>query len=145
MMKKKSPYAEAAFRIRKELKKHGIKARVRSASFSMGDSVSITLYDPLPATHKMVDEFSGRYEKGHFNGMEDIYEYRKDYDEDANTKYVIIEIEYSDEMKEKALKYVHDKFNMDGMTERDYVEFMYRELRSEKSGFWYHIKPRLAA
>lgn len=54
---------------------------VSSDSYSMGDSVNVYLSDMCgnevdKDIVKDVDMFSKRFEKGRFNGMEDIYEYR---------------------------------------------------------------------
>ncbi|CAK0749238.1 hypothetical protein CCP3SC1AL1_1690002 [Gammaproteobacteria bacterium] len=65
----------AARNIRTELKRAfpGHKFSVTSESFSMGDSVDISWVDG--PTVKAVEAITNRYSKGHFDGMEDIYNY----------------------------------------------------------------------
>jgi hypothetical protein len=50
-----------------------IKFSVTSSNFAGGDSVSISWTDG-PVT-KLVERITNQYQEGHFNGMEDIYEY----------------------------------------------------------------------
>lgn len=66
--------AHGAKNIRHELKRAfpGIKFSVRSETFSGGDSIDIS-WD-LGPTSKEVEAITGKYQEGHFNGMEDIYE-----------------------------------------------------------------------
>lgn len=84
----KSSHAAAAAAIREELKKvfPGIKFSVRSDSFSMGNSIDIEWTDG-PTTDE-VEKFSGKYQYGHFNGMEDIYEYSNRREDIPQAKYV---------------------------------------------------------
>lgn len=73
-MKTISSHAAAAKLIRKDLAKAfpSVKFSVRSESFSMGDAVRIEWLDgPIYST---VDELVKKYQYGHFNGMEDMYE-----------------------------------------------------------------------
>ena len=75
-------HAKAAKMIRQELKKHGIKATVKSESYSMGSSINIRIMqDLLPAAIKQIKEFADQFQQGHFNGMEDIYEYSNSRDD----------------------------------------------------------------
>lgn len=153
----KSTHAQAAAQIRKELKKHGIKATVRSESFSMGNAVRVSLTDVLPATLDKVREFAGQYQYGHFNGMEDIYEYSNDRNDLPQVKYVQVSCDYSDEMKAAALE--HLKAKMAGFEEievninndynkhinGEYVStWVYRVLSGALDiGFWTNYKPRV--
>lgn len=70
----KSRWALAASNIRRELKAAfpGHSFSVTSDSFSMGDSINIAWTDG--PTGKEVEAIADKYEDGHFNGMEDIYE-----------------------------------------------------------------------
>lgn len=70
-------YASAklgASNIRIELKKAfpKVKFSVRSSVFSGGDSINVDWIDG--PTTEAVDKIIGKYQEGHFNGMEDIYE-----------------------------------------------------------------------
>lgn len=66
-------HAAAAKAIREELKKvfPDVVFSVRSESFSMGDAVRIKWEDG--PTSEMVEEITGKYQYGHFDGMEDMY------------------------------------------------------------------------
>jgi len=69
---------KGAANLRKELKEAfpGIKFSVRSESYSGGCSIDIKWEDgPMVGA---VENVSGKYQEGHFNGMEDIYEHNYD-------------------------------------------------------------------
>lgn len=61
--------------IKQELKKAfpEVKFSVKSDNYSGGNSVNIEYWDAMPL--KEVEEIVSKYQQGHFNGMEDIYEY----------------------------------------------------------------------
>lgn len=74
---KPGTYASAklgAANIRAELKRAfpGVKFSVRSETFSGGDSIDIAW--ELGPTTEVVKAITDKYQEGHFNGMEDIYE-----------------------------------------------------------------------
>lgn len=71
----KTPHALAAANIRRELARAfpGHKFSVRSDSYSGGNSVDVSW--ELGPTTKDVEAIVNKYERGTFNGMEDIYEY----------------------------------------------------------------------
>jgi hypothetical protein len=75
---KRSVHALAAKNIRTELQRAfpGVKFTVRSETYAGGNAVDISWNDG-PLT-KDVDAIGGKYQKGHFNGMEDIYEYDRE-------------------------------------------------------------------
>lgn len=70
---KLSPHARAAANIREELRRAfpGVKFRVRSDSFSMGNSVDVGWR--MGPTTEQVTAITGKYQHGHFDGMEDMY------------------------------------------------------------------------
>lgn len=86
---RKTGAAECAEAIREELKKvfPGVKFSVRSKNFSMGDSVDIDWTDG--PTTKMVDEITGKYSQGHFDGMTDMYNYYENRGNLPGAKYVM--------------------------------------------------------
>jgi hypothetical protein len=73
--------AACAAAIRQELKEKypGIKFSVTSDTFSMGNSVSVNWTDG--PEYEEIESIVEGYQYGHFNGMEDIYEYKKDRDD----------------------------------------------------------------
>lgn len=93
-----SQHALAARAIRAELKKAfpGVKFSVRSDSYSMGDSVRISWTDGV--TTDQVSEIADKYQYGHFNGMEDIYEYSNKNVDIPQTKFVQVQRDISDEV-----------------------------------------------
>ena len=96
----KSNQALAAAAIRKELKAAGIKASVTSEGYSMGDSVNISLVDASPETMKAVNSLCKKYQYGHFDGMNDIYEHSNSRNDIPQTKFVMIRNENSDATKQ---------------------------------------------
>lgn len=108
MARQMSEHAAAAKMIRTALKAEGILyTSVRSSSFSMGDSVDVRVLDCTPDQVKRAEEICDRHQAGDFNGMEDMYEYRSDRDPSIPTsKYVTLNRDYSDAMKQKAWNYL---------------------------------------
>lgn len=98
----KSTHANCASTLKAELQKafKGVKFSVTSDSFSMGDSVRVKWTDG--PTKKMVEEIADKYQYGHFNGMEDIYEYSNSRDDIPQSKYVFCSRELSEQIKEQA-------------------------------------------
>lgn len=98
-MRKLSEHAQAAKLIRTELKKAfpEIKFYVTSESYSGGNSVSIEYIDG--PTQKQIQEIVDKYEYGHFDGMYDIYEYSNNRNDIPQVKYVQIQREISENIK----------------------------------------------
>lgn len=87
-MKKKSTHASCSAAIKAELKNifPDVKFSVTSDSFSMGNSVRIAWNDG--PTVEQVEEITGKYQYGHFDGMQDLYEYSNKRDDIPQAKYV---------------------------------------------------------
>lgn len=117
----KTTHAAAAQAIRQDLKKAfpGVKFMVRSRSFSMGNSVDVEWTDG--PTRSEVDRIIGRYQYGHFDGMQDLYEYSNRRDDLPQAKYVSGSRSMSEEVRAELLAYVADRFfeppERDGVTE----------------------------
>lgn len=96
----KSNQAAAAAAIKAELKKVFplIKFSVTSESFSGGDSVNISWTDG--PQRDAVENITGKYQYGHFNGMEDIYENTNSRDDIPQAKYVSEHRTISEELTE---------------------------------------------
>jgi hypothetical protein len=96
-MKELTEAARCAKLIREELKTvfPKIKFRVNSKNFSMGDDVTIR-WDNGPTTEQ-VDAIVDKYQDGDFDGMQDLYEYRKHNDNIPRTKYVMTQRELTTE------------------------------------------------
>jgi hypothetical protein len=80
--------AQAAAAIREELKTKfkGVKFSVTSDNFANGNSVDTQWTDG--PTEDEVQEITGKYQYGHFNGMEDIYEYSNSREDIPQAKFV---------------------------------------------------------
>jgi len=94
-----STAANCAKAIRTELKDafKGVKFSVTSENFSGGNSVRISWTDG--PTVAMVDNVANKYQYGHFNGMEDIYEYSNKRNDLPQVKYVQTTREINDDLK----------------------------------------------
>lgn len=106
----KSNQAQVAKLCKQYLTARGITCCVKSASFSMGNSVSITVYDQAPDALKELQKEFRQYEQGHFNGMEDIYEYSNRRDDIPQTKYLSVQNDTSDELKQAAWDWLRVKW-----------------------------------
>lgn len=134
----KSAQAQAAAAIRKELKEAfpNVKFRVRSSSASMMTSVHIEWVDG--PTDKAVAEVVDKYEYGHFNPMEDLYEVSNGRDDIPQVKYIQIRRKMSDELYEQIAKQVEQEYNIDRNDEArcdelfifGFHDHVYREFRN---------------
>ena len=138
MTKQISNHAHAAKLIRAELKKHGIKGRVRASSASMTSSVDVYLENALPATEKLVEEFANQFQYGSFNGMEDIYEYTNSRDDIPQVKYVFVHNDFSDEMKQKAWDYERETYADCAEAPEAYEDAMHELCGQEWASTWVH-------
>ena len=110
---KNNSLVAAAKNIRIELKQAfpSIKFSVKTSRFSGGDSIDIYWTDG--PTTSQVDEIANRYEAGSFDGMEDIYNYRKDHgwtDAFGDAKYISTSRDYSPVLVQKAIDYLWDRY-----------------------------------
>ena len=98
----KSEHARAAAAIRKLIKTHGLKATVRGSSYSMGSSVHATVINPSKEQYQAIAKEAGQYQYGHFDGMIDMYENTNCRDDIPQVKHVIIQTEYTPELRQRA-------------------------------------------
>lgn len=74
MTRKMSTHAAAAAAIRKEIKAIGVKASVRSDSYSMGSSINIKLKGEISEEdRKTLIALSRKYSSSRYNPLEDIH------------------------------------------------------------------------
>lgn len=101
MKKTLSEHANCAKQIRKELKQNfpTTKFSVTSQSYSMGDNVRVEWTDGPTETE--VEFLIKKYQYGHFDGMQDLYEYTNSRDDIPQVKFVMTERDYSEEAREK--------------------------------------------
>lgn len=103
-MKELSQTAKCSKAIREELKKKfpGVKFKVNAEG---GSAVNIYYMDG--PSYETVEKIVSKYEMGHYNSMEDIYEYSNRRDDVPQVSYVFTTREISLEYGEEAL----DEFN----------------------------------
>ena len=102
----KTEAAKAAAMIRSHLKQHRIRARVRSKTYSMGSSVDVDITDQLPETVKQVKAYCSQFQYGHFDGMQDLYEYSNSRDDIPQAKHVFVNAKYSAPFWEEAYQWL---------------------------------------
>jgi hypothetical protein len=111
MKRQLTPAAQVAKLIRQQLKTNGIPARVTSENYSMGNSVRVALLnDPLPATVDAVKRETAKYQAGHFDGMQDLYEYSNRRDDIPQTKFLFVEAEYTAEIRQDVWDWLRERF-----------------------------------
>lgn len=146
MARTQSTQALCAKAVRKELKAMGLKPDlVRSEGFSNGDAVRVQFTDVPKPKRNIIEKALAKYQYGHFNGMEDIYEYSNCQEDVPQVKYVTINFKASDELKQKALKNLIETFN--GMEDApdDITDSRWQTWRHPKFGdhiqqmVWEHI------
>lgn len=96
-----SQQAQVAKIIRKALKERGIKASVTSESYSMGNSVRVEVTDLLKSEHEFLQRAFAKYQYGHFDGMNDIYEHSNTREDIPQTKFLFITNNLSEALKEE--------------------------------------------
>ena len=85
------------------VKSLGLDCSVSSSRYSGGDSVRVSLPDDMhPAMLSTIKSALAKYQYGHFDGMQDMYEYSNRKADIPQTKYLVIESRYSDAVKQAA-------------------------------------------
>lgn len=111
-----SNHAAAAKQIRAYVKSLGLKGKVTASAASMTDSVRVVLANASPADTAKVTEFANKFQYGHFDGMNDIYEDSNWVEDLPQVKYVFVRSEYDESMKQKALDAITKHFNLEPLT-----------------------------
>lgn len=103
--------AQCAQAIRADLKENfkGVKFSVKSHDYSGGDSVRVSWCDG--PTEEEVEKRLSKYEYGHFNGMEDIYEYTNVINGLPQTKYLFCDRLMSEETRQNLSEQAEKVFN----------------------------------
>ena len=112
----KTEVAKCAAEIRKVLKEKNIKASVRSENYSMGDSVNVEIKEIIdPKIYMALEEELAKYQYGHFNGMEDIYEYSNNVEGIPQTKFLFIKYDWklTDGFIQRLINVLVTKINLD--------------------------------
>lgn len=108
-----STAAQCAKAIRIELNQTfpDTKFSVKSSNFSMGNSVDIYWFDG--PSSKAVREITDKYQEGHFDGMNDIYEYSNSRNDIPQTKYVSLHAQISDTLRETIKQRLAEQYGID--------------------------------
>ena len=105
-----SSQAQVAKRIREFCKKKGIKCRATSESFAGGNSVNVKVYNIAPEIYKEIEDYANQHQYGHFNGMEDIYEYSNSRKDIPQAKFVFIRNDFSKELEQEAFNWLRNQY-----------------------------------
>ena len=140
-MKQLSEQAQVAKLLKKKAKELGINVtRCRSSSFAGGDSVSIRFDSGSDDAVKQLQDYSSQFKQGHFNGMEDIYEYSNSRDDVPQTKYLFLDDDRADKILGELAHYKTSWFA--NGEEVNFAQFMYR--LKEQSEDWQGVLQNLA-
>ena len=97
----------------------------------MGNSVTVSVNDMPPWTIKEIEKFTGKFKSGHFDGMTDMYEYSNNDSSIPQTKYLSVNNEFSDELKQEAWQFVLNSFG--GFSD---APMLYKDAGSYYSDKW---------
>lgn len=140
-MKQLSEQAQVAKLLKKKAKELGINVtRCRSSSFAGGDSVSLRFDSGSDDAVKQLEDYSSQFKQGHFDGMNDIYEYSNSRDDVPQTKWLRLNDDRADKILGD-LAYWRTKWVANG-EEVNFAQFMYR-LR-DQSEDWQGVLQNLA-
>lgn len=125
--------------IKSDLKKEGrdeiLKkiVSVRYSSFSMGDSVDVETLDLTKSEREHMKTLLNSYKSGHFNSMEDIFEYKSVQSKTRTAKYVSLNNRFSENTKKLVMKLLEDQGIVDNSTayqirKTDYDQLLWEEL-----------------
>ena len=150
-MKASSNQAQVAKLIKAELKRLGVIGSVKSKSYAGGNSVRVKVLDQPPGVVKAIETFCNQFEYGSFNGMIDLYEYTNRRNDIPQVKFIFVNVDISDGMKQKVYDYCRSYFvgceNLpekyeDGMgqlikNQNSYVDALVRQVFCGSNGkFW---------
>lgn len=106
--------ALAAKALKQEIKAlfPGLKFSVRSENYANGCSVNVGYTDQPPHIHKAISSLAAKYQYGHFDGMNDIYEYTNVKDM-PQAKFVFCRNDMSAEMREEIKAYFQSHYSQE--------------------------------
>lgn len=108
--RKLSTHAAVASIVRKHLKSLGIACEARSESFAGGNAVRVKVVDQNPETIESIKSFCSTYQAGHFNGMDDIYEYDNCSKDIPQVKYLTVSNQASESLRQKIWDYARGHY-----------------------------------
>jgi len=142
MARRQTEAAKVAKMIRQQLKKAGIKARVTSKTYSGGDRVNIDLKDQPPWVIDAINSGVSKYIMGHFNGMDDIYEYSNAND-GLQVKFIFVNNEFSKAAKDAALNQIIQKVNIESFSKFDLEKLSWEYLSNYDGNLGCYFKKPL--
>ena len=101
MAKTHTTAARAAAAIRAQLKSTGLAFTITSKNYSGGNSVTIRLTDAKPAIVALVKELTGKYQIGHFDGMDDSYVYSNRNADLPQVQFAFVENDMTDATRQR--------------------------------------------
>lgn len=136
----KTNAANAAAWIRTELKKAypGLKFTCRSETYSGGNSVRVTYTDQPAEKHKAIEALLAKYEYGHFNGMDDIYEYSNRREDVPQVKYLFVTNEMSDEKRQELYDTLRKNWAGGDQLPEKYIDGRNMNFQGEWVSTWVH-------
>lgn len=152
-----STHAQAAKAIRNQLKSIGLAARVRSSSYSMGNSVDVEITDQQPKVAALVKQLCNRYQYGHFDGMTDSYEYSNKREGLPQVQFVHVTNTLSPGMRQEIWAHLRAEYvgylpmlytpayaNSNRIFDEYIDQFVYRLFTDQNSTFWQNCKKEAA-
>lgn len=151
----KTEAALCAAAIRKDLKQAYplTKFRVISKNYSMGDHVDVKWTDG--PRQDEVQKLLGKYQYGHFDGMNDIYENTNCRDDIPQTKYLFCDREASRERRQAAIDWVNKNIDVEiplyidewggvsGRLPQDWGKFASELIHQMLSGYYTTMNPEM--
>lgn len=111
MAREMSNHAAAAAMIRQYMRANGFVGRVRADSYAGGSSVNIYVEDLPPARRAELEAYAGQFEYGHFDGMQDLYEFSNVREDIPQVRFVFVNNNISDEMYQRVWDFVRGYYN----------------------------------
>lgn len=124
MSEKRTPsmQARAAKLMRQYLKSEGIEGKVTSSASAGTTSIEVNLLNETPDNVAKATAKAKTYQYGHFNSMDDSYEYSNTIDDLPQVRFAFVRAEFDDSMMQKGLDRLADFFDLESM---DYKNLPY--------------------
>ncbi len=152
----KSTHAQVAALIKKELKKQGIKCKVKSSIFVGGDDVGVRIFDQPISVALKIEKYCSQFQAGRYSIDSDMYEYSNDRNDIPQVKYVSLWNELSLELKSEMYVFFKNFYNWEEFPEtfQDAQKYQIDERKWESVGmfiesqraqiiFWKAKRPRI--
>ena len=110
---------QVAKNIRKGLKAQGLKATVKIRN---DEAVRVIIIDATQKQYEAAWVFCNRFQLGNFCGMTDIYVENNENVDIAQVDYVIVDLQFSDSIKQEVADKLSTEYNLPPMTSNDLPE-----------------------